>query len=144
MTQTQFFTREDTNIEQYKNDFIKALLKVKTVKLFPDEVIIFLETWISAQKSYIPRSDIDNFWMHLNRIFTDELFYNFIVEKLKTVQNNWKIQEYSFNLISCLDDSSSQFEASEKKRKISQNLEINKEQSKQEDEKEMQKILSAL
>ena len=141
MTQTQFFTRKSDNLEEYKSNFKKALQMVKTVKLFSDEVISFFEKWINAQKNYIPREDIDNFLSHLNLIFKNKDFYNFIVSELKQVKNNWKIQEYSFNLISKLDDSSKLFEQSEKKRINSEKLEKAKLNSKKEDEEEMEKIL---
>jgi len=88
MTQTQFFTRKSDNLEEYKSNFKKALQMVKTVKLFSDEVISFFEKWINAQKNYIPREDIDNFLSHLNLIFKNKDFYNFIVSELKQVKNN--------------------------------------------------------
>lgn len=141
MTQTQFFTRKSDNLEEYKSNFKKALQMVKTVKLFSDEVISFFEKWINAQKNYIPREDIHNFLNHLNLIFKNKDFYNFIISELKQVKNNWKIQEYSFNLISKLDDSSKLFEQSEKKRINSEKLEKAKLNSKKEDEEEMEKIL---
>jgi len=88
MTKTQFFTRENTNLEEYKSNFKKALQMVKTVKLFSDDVISFFEKWINAQKNYIPREDIDNFLSHLNLIFKNKDFYDFIVSELKQVKNN--------------------------------------------------------
>jgi len=141
MTKTQFFTRENTNLEEYKSNFKKALQMVKTVKLFSDDVISFFEKWINAQKNYIPREDIDNFLSHLNLIFKNKDFYDFIVSELKQVKNNWKIQEYSFNLISKLDDSSKLFKKSEKKRINLEKLEKAKLNSRKEDEEEMDKIL---
>ena len=141
MTKTQFFTRENTNLEEYKSNFKKALQMVKTVKLFSDDVISFFEKWINAQKNYIPREDIDNFLSHLNLIFKNKDFYDFIVSELKQVKNNWKIQEYSFNLISKLDDSSKLFKESEKKRINLEKLEKAKLRSRKEDEEEMDKIL---
>ena len=141
MTKTQFFTRENTNLEEYKSNFKKALQMVKTVKLFSDDVISFFEKWINAQKNYIPREDIDNFLRHLNLIFKNKDFYDFIVSELKQVKNNWKIQEYSFNLISKLDDSSKLFKESEKKRINLEKLEKAKLRSRKEDEEEMDKIL---
>lgn len=144
MTKTQFFTRESNNIEKYKSNFKKALQMCETVKLFSSEVIDFLNKWINAQKNYIPREDVDNFLIHLNLIFKNKEFYNFIVSELKTIKNNWKIQEYSFNLISKLDDSSKLFEKSEKNRILSEELEKSKLNSKKEDENEMEKILENL
>ena len=141
MTKTQFFTRENTNLEEYKSNFKKALQMVKTVKLFSDDVISFFEKWINAQKNYIPREDIDNFLSHLNLIFKNKDFYDFIVSELKQVKNNWKIQEYSFNLISKLDDSSKLFKESEKKRINLEKLEKAKLRSRKGDEEEMDKIL---
>ena len=141
MAKTQFFTKENTNLEEYKSNFKKALQMVKTVKLFSDDVISFFEKWINAQKNYIPREDIDNFLSHLNLIFKNKDFYDFIVSELKQVKNNWKIQEYSFNLISKLDDSSKLFKESEKKRINLEKLEKAKLRSRKEDEEEMDKIL---
>ena len=144
MTKTQFFTRESDNIEEYKSNFKKALQMCETVKLFSSEVIGFLDKWINAQKNYIPREDVDNFLIHLNFIFKNKEFYNFIVSELKTIKNNWKIQEYSFNLISKLDDSSKLFKKSEKNRILSEELEKSKLNSKKKDDEEMEKILQKL
>ena len=144
MAQTKFFTRSSDNLEEYKSNFKKALQMSKTVKLFNDEVISFFANWIETQKDYIPREDIDNFLTHLNYIFKDKNFYNFIYSELKQVKDNWKIQEYSFNLISKLDDSAKTFEKSEKKRELKEILEKNKLESKREDEEEMEKILGDL
>ncbi|MDQ7009610.1 MAG: hypothetical protein Q9M94_04950 [Candidatus Gracilibacteria bacterium] len=144
MAKTQFFIRKSENLEEYKSTFKKALQMSKTVKLFSSEVVIFLDKWINVQKNYIPREDIDNFLTHLNLIFKNKDFYNFIVSEFKTVKNNGKIQEYSFNLISKLDDSSKDFNKSEKKRIISEKLEKAKLNSKKEDEIEMGKILNKL
>jgi hypothetical protein len=58
--QTQFFKKSSDNLEEYKNNFKKALQKIKVVKLFNGEVINFLKKWIDSQKSYIPREDVDN------------------------------------------------------------------------------------
>jgi len=88
MAQAQFFTRESDNVEEYKSRFNTALQKVETVKLFSKEVINFLHIWIDAQKNYIPREDIDNFPQHLEKIFSNKSFYEFIVLELKSVQNN--------------------------------------------------------
>lgn len=144
MAQTQFFQRSDKNIDSYKKEFTKTLQKVRTVKLFSDEVISFFDKWIDVQVKYIPRDDIDNFWTHLDKIFKEKDFYDFMLEELKTVKNNWKIQEYSFNLISKLDDSAKDFIDFQKKKKAWEELEKNKNASKKEDEEEMQKILEGL
>ncbi len=144
MAQTQFFTRKSDNLEEYKSSFNKALQKIKTVKLFSEEVTNFLETWIDAQKNYIPRKDVDNLWKHLNILYKNKDFYDYLVWELQEVKNNWKIQEYSFNLISCLNESAKKFKAFEKKRKIKENLEKSKEKSKLDDERQMKKILSQL
>jgi len=144
MAQTKFFTRSSNNLEEYKSNFKKALQMSKTVKLFNYEVISFFENWIEAQKNYIPREDIDNFLTHLNHIFKDKIFYNFMISDLKQVKNNWKIQEYSFNLISKLDDSAKNFKKSEKKRELQKTLEKNKLESKREDDEEMERILGDL
>jgi len=144
MAQTQFFKREDSNLDEYKSNFKKALQMSETVKLFSSEVINFLKKWINPQKNYIPRDDIDNFLNHLNLIFKNKNFYDFIISELKQVKNNWKIQEYSFNLISKLDDSAKSFQKSERKRIHSENLEKANSKSKKEDEKEMENILKNL
>ena len=144
MAQTQFFKRQDTDLENYKSNFKKALQMVKTVKLFPDDVIYFLEKWINNQINYIPREDIDNFLSHLKLIYENKKFYNFVISELKNVNNNWKIQEYSFNLISKLDDSSSLFQKNEKKRINSENIKKAKLKSLEEDKKEMEDILKKL
>jgi hypothetical protein len=88
MAQTKFFTRSSNNLEQYKLNFKKALQMSKTVKLFNNDVISFFDKWIDAQQNYIPREDIDNFLNHLNHIFKDKNFYNFIISELKQVKNN--------------------------------------------------------
>jgi len=144
MAQTKFFTRSSSNLEEYKSNFKKALQMSKTVKLFDKKVISFLQTWIDAQVNYIPREDIDHFLTHLNHIFKDKHFYNYIVWRLSLIKDNWKIQEYSFNLISKLDDAAKVFEKSEKRRKLQETLEKNKLKSKREDEEEMKNILENL
>ncbi len=110
MAQTKFFTKKSDNLEDYKNNFKKALQKVKVVKLFNDEIINFLQNWIEPQKSYIPREDIDNFLENMNFLFENKDFYDFILKELKNVKNNGNLLEYSFNLISKLDDSKKDFE----------------------------------
>ena len=144
MAQTKFFTRSSLNFLEYKSNFKKALQMSKTVKLFDNKVISFLETWIDAQVNYIPREDIDNFLTHLNHIFKDKHFYNYIVWRLDLIKNNWKIQEYSFNLISKLDDAAKVFKKWEKRKKLQETLEKNKVESKKEDEEEMKNILENL
>ena len=99
MAQTKFFTRKSDNLENYKNNFLKALQKVKIVKIFDIEVIDYLEKWINSQKKYIPREDVDNFLENMNFLFKNEDFYTlFLYEKKKLNKKN--ILEYSFNLIS--------------------------------------------
>lgn len=141
MTKTQFFTREDSNLENYKNNFKKALQMIKTVKLFEVEVIDFLWKWIENQKSYIPREDVDNLLWNMDLIFKDEDFYKYCLEKLNLVKNNWKIIEYSFNLISALDELSKKYWEIKKKKIFEENLKKDRELSKKEDEKEMNKLL---
>ena len=144
MTKTQFFKREYTNLEEYKANFKKALEMTQTVKLFPEEVIDFFWKWIKNQTNYIPREDVDNFLPHLKLIFKNKHFYNFIQSELKIVKNNWKIQEYSFNLISKLDDSTKFFDESEKRRLNYETLQESKLNSRKEDKDEMVKILDHL
>jgi len=144
MVQTKFFTRSSDNLSEYKLNFKKALRMSRTVELFNNEVTYFFSNWIEAQKSYIPREDIDNFLIHLDHIFKNKFFYNFVISELNQVKDNWKIQEYAFNLISKLDDSAKSFEESEKKRKLQETLKKNKLISKREDKKEMERILENL
>ena len=141
MTKTQFFTREYSNLEDYKNNFKKALQMIKTVKLFEVEVIEFLNEWIENQKSYIPREDVDNLLWNMQLIFKDEDFYKYCLEKLNLVKNNWKVIEYSFNLISTLDELSKKYWEIKKKKIFEENLKKDRELSKKEDEKEMNKLL---
>ncbi len=144
MVQTQFFKRSDLNINTYKDTFKSALKRCETVQLFPKEVITFLYGWIETQTSYIPREDIDNFWVHLDHIYSNKNFYTFIQQQLTQVQKGEKIIEYSFNLISQLHESAQKFESSEKKRTFNEQLEMDKKQSKKEDEAEMEAILRSL
>lgn len=144
MAHTQFFKRSSENVEEYKQDFKKTLSKIQIVRLFPESVISFLDQWIDVQTEYISREDVDNLWWYIKKIYTEKEFYDFIVQGLKEVQDNWKIQEYSFNLISKIHDAAWLFVASEKKRKAAEKLEESILQAQKEDELEMKRILDSL
>jgi len=104
MTQTKFFDRETDNLEEYKSNFKKALTRIKVVKLFSDDVIDFLQNWVDSQTSYIPRKDVENLWKHMELIYKDKDFYDYVLKWLDNIKNNWNILEYSFNLISEFDE----------------------------------------
>ena len=109
MVKTQFFERDFSNLEKYKNNLKEALQMIRTVRLFNNEVIDFLNNWINNQKSYIPREDVDNLNKNMKFIFKDKKFYDYCLEKLNLVKNSWNILEYSFNLISKSDDLSKDY-----------------------------------
>ncbi len=140
MAQTQFFKRKSDNLEEYKSNFKKALEKVKIVKIFDLEVTIFFEKWIDSQKSYIPREDIDNFLPNMIFLFKKKEFYEFILQEFKQVKNKWNIMEYSFNLISKLDDSKKDFEKYLIKKQKEENLRNNLAKSKKEDEEKLKNL----
>lgn len=144
MVKTQFFERDFSNLEEYKNNFKEALQMIKTVKLFNDEVINFLSNWINNQKSYIPREDVDNLKKNMKFIFRDKKFYDYCLEKLNLVKNSWNILEYSFNLISKLDDLSKNYNKIKNKIIFEEKLKESKKKSKKEDEEEMEKLLKKL
>lgn len=144
MAQTQFFEREISQLDEYKRDFKKALQMVETVGLFSVDVVDFLRSWIDAQKSYIPRQDVDSFLTHMKTIFKDKEAYDFITKELQGEKNNWNILEYSFNLISGLDDGMKGFDKYKKKQLKNKQLEEQKLQTKQRDEEEMQNLLSSI
>ena len=141
MTKTQFFKREYSNLEEYKNNFKKALQMIKTVKLFDDEVISFLNKWIDSQKSYIPREDVDNLLDNMKIIFKDKSFYDYSLSNLSLLKNKENILEYSFNLISKLDDLSKDYKKIKEKLIFEENLKKSKNLSQKEDEEEMKKLL---
>ena len=95
MAQTQFFTKSDENLENYKSNFKKALQKIKIAKLFDGEVIDFLEKWIDSQKSYISRDDVDNLGKNIDLVYKDKDFYEYIT--------NWKYPMDLYNKI-CVKD----------------------------------------
>jgi len=139
MAQTKFFTRKSDNLEDYKNNFLRALQKVKIVKLFESEVIEFLENWIKSQKSYIPREDVDNFLENMNFLFKHEDFYKlFLAEKKKLDKKN--ILEYSFNLISKLDDLKKDFEKKLLEKEKQEKLKKDLEKQKKEDEEKLKNL----
>jgi hypothetical protein len=140
MPQTQFFTRQDFGIDIYKSDFKKALDKVKIVNLFSAEVIDFLSTWIDAQTSYIPRTDIDNFLANMDLIYADKDFYDFVVNRQQSITSNGKINEYSFNLISNLDDSKVLYEKSQSEKNKKEELKNDEQIMKNEDRKRLDEI----
>lgn len=144
MVQTQFFKREEKNLELYKSNFTSALEKVRVVKLFSDEVVDFLDGWIDVQKNYIPREDVDNFLPCMEKIFENKDFYDFVVIELGRVQNTGELIEYSFNLISWLHDASKAFATEMKRRKTREDLAKSKHESLQTDEEEMKNILAKL
>ena len=144
MVKTQFFERDFSNLEEYKNNFKEALQMIKTVKLFNDEVINFLSNWINNQKSYIPREDVDNLKKNMKFIFRDKKIYDYCLEKLNLVKNSWNILEYSFNLISKLDDLSKNYNKIKNKIIFEEKLKESKKKSKKEDEEEMEKLLKKL
>lgn len=140
MVQTKFFTRRYDNLKEYKNNFKMALAKVKVIKLFNLEVIDFLNKWIGSQKNYIPREDVDNFLENMNFIYKNKDFYDFVVKNCKSIKNKGKIQEYSFNLISCLDDSKKDFEKYLKQEEKKKTLENDLAKSKQEDKDKIEDL----
>ena len=144
MVKTQFFERDFSNLEEYKNNFKEALQMIKTVRLFNDEVVDFLNNWINNQKSYIPREDVDNLKKNMKFIFKDKKFYDYCLEKLNLVKNSWNILEYSFNLISKLDDLSKDYNKIKDKIIFEEKLKEFKKKLKKEDEEEMKKLLEKL
>ncbi len=144
MSQTQFFTKSSDNLQDYKTNFKKALTRIKTVKLFSDEVINFLESWIDSQTSYIPRSDVENLWKHLELVYKDKEFYDYLENNLKQVKKSSNILEYSFNLISEVDELAKKYSEYKKKKQFEGNLEKQKLQDKKESEKELNKIMNEL
>lgn len=140
MVQTQFFTREKSWIKSYKSNFILALGKAKVVSLFSSEVINFLEKWLKKQTSYIPRDDIDNFLPNMKLIFKDKNFYDFVIKVLEKVKSNWNILEYSFSLISELDEARKSFGKKEEEKLKKENLEKAELESKNEDKKKLEEM----
>ncbi len=141
MAQTQFFKRENSQLDQYKKDFRITLEKVKIIKLFPEDVIVFFEKWIDAIESYIARDDVDNFWLHLYKIIKEEECYEYIKDELEKVTDNWKIQEYSFNMLTQLDESIKMFSSYQVQKIVERNLEQQKNESKKQDEEKMRELL---
>ena len=144
MAQTKFFTRKSDSLEEYKNNFKKAISKIEIARLFDKQVINFLKNWIESQKSYIPREDVDNLWKNINLVFKSKDFYEYLLPRLKNIKNNSNILEYSFNLISELDESAKKFEDYKKKKDFKENLEKQKLESKQKEFTQAQKILENL
>jgi len=144
MPQTQFFTKSDENLENYKINFKKALQKIKIVKLFNGEVIDFLEKWIDSQKSYIKREDVDNLWKNIDLVYKDKDFYEYVLDWLKNIQNNENILEYSFSLISEFDELAKKYNEYKKKKEFEENLEKQKLESKRKDREEIEKLFEDL
>lgn len=140
MVETQFFTRKNSWLDDYKNNFKKALEKARIINFFSVEVLDFLMHWLEKQNSYIPRNDVDNFLPNMQLIFKDKNFYDFALKKLKNIKNNWNILEYSFNLISALDDSKIEFENSEKERIKKENLKNSESKARQKDHQDIKQI----
>jgi len=144
MAQTKFFTRKSDSLEEYKNNFKKAISMLEIARLFDKQVIDFLKNWIENQKSYIPREDVDNLGKNISLVFKSKEFYEYLLPRLKNIKNNSNILEYSFNLISELDESAKKFEEYKKKNDFKQNLEKQKQESKKKELEEAQKILDSL
>jgi len=144
MVQTQFFARSDENLEDYKNNFKKAMQKIKIAKLFDREVIKFLEKWIDNQKSYIPREDVDNLGKNIDLVFKNKDFYEYIRDWLKNIQNKGNILEYSFNLISQFDELTKSYNKYIKKKEFENNLQKEKLNTKKKDEEEIKKLFEEL
>ena len=142
--QTKFFKKSSDNLGEYKNNFKKALQKIKIVKLFDNNVIEFLEKWIDSQKSYIPREDVDNLWKNMEMIYKDKDFYDYVVKGLNQVKNNWNILEYSFNLISKFDELAKKYSEYKKKKDFEEKLEKEKIEARKKEEEEMKKLLEDL
>lgn len=140
MVETQFFKRENSWLGDYKNNFKLALKKVKTVKLFSTDVLEFLEKWLEKQISYIPREDVDNFLLNMNLIFANKNFYDFTLKRLEKIKNNWNILEYSFNLISELEEAKKEFMRNEEERIRKENLNKAELESKNEDKKKLKEM----
>jgi len=144
MAQTQFFTKSDENLENYKSNFKKALQKIKIAKLFDGEVIDFLEKWIDSQKSYISRDDVDNLGKNIDLVYKDKDFYEYVWGLLKNIKNNGNILEYSFSLISEFDELAKKYNEYKKKKEFEENLEKQKLESKQKDREEIDKLFADL
>ena len=144
MVKTQFFDRKYDDLEAYKSNFKKALVKIKTVNLFSDEVINFLNNWIDKQKSYIQREDVDNLLSNINLVFKDKEFYEYCLEDFSKVQNNWNVLEYSFNLISTFDDLVKDYKKFKNKKEFEENLIKQKEVSRKKDEEDIKKLMEEL
>jgi len=144
MAQTQFFTKSDENLENYKSNFKKALQKIKIAKLFDSEVIKFLEKWIDSQKSYIPREDVDNLGKNIDLVYKDKDFYEYVWDLLKNIKNNGNILEYSFSLISEFDELAKKYNEYKKKKEFEENLEKQRLESKRKDREEIDKLFADL
>lgn len=140
MAETQFFKRENSWLEDYKSNFKMALNKVKIVRLFSIDILEFLEKWIEIQTSYITREDVDNFLPNMNLIFENKNFYDFTLKRLENINSNWNILEYSFNLISELEEAKKDFEKNEEERIRKETLNIAELESKNEDKKKLKEI----
>lgn len=140
MVQTQFFKRENYWLEEYKINFNLAIEKAKVINLFSLDVLVFLKKWLEKQISYIPREDVDNFLPCMELIFQNKNFYDFVLVNLEKVKNNWNILEYSFNLISALNDSKIDFEKSGNELIKKENLEKAELKSINEDKKKLEGI----
>jgi hypothetical protein len=144
MTQTKFFTRSSDNLEDYKNNFKKAISKIKIAHLFEPKVIEFLENWIDNQKSYIPREDVDNLLSNINKVYKDKEFYEYIKPILDNVENNGNILEYSFNLISEFYEQAKKYKEYKNKKFFKEKLEKEKKLDEKKQEEEIKNILDNL
>ena len=144
MAKTQFFTKSDKNLENYKNNFKKALQKIKIAKLFNSKVIEFLDKWIDSQKSYISREDVDNLEKNIDLVYKDKDFYEYILDWLKRIKNNGNILEYSFNLIFQFYELAKKYSEYKKKKEFDKNLEKQKLESKRKDKEEIEKLFDDL
>ena len=144
MTKIKFFNKSDKNLESYRKNFKKALNRISIVKLFDKQIIIYLENWLDNQKSYIIREDVNNLWKNMDLIYIDKDFYDYVSNWLKFVKNNWNILEYSFNLISELDELAKKYSKYKKKNDFGKKLKKEKLESRIKDENEINKLLNNL
>ena len=74
-------------------------------------------------------------------VYKFEDCYQYILEELKVVWDNGKIQEFSFSLLSQLDEAMKRYWEKKAHKMREESLEISKRKSKLEDEKRMNKIM---
>ena len=142
MAKVQLFWKTNSNLEEYKLNFKKALSLLE--KYFPSNVLEFLNTYIEKQTSYVEREDVENLYKNALLLEENEEFRKYFLWEKWKMKKNWNILEYSFNLISLLNDKVQEFEKSEKLRKKQEKLKKEQEIAKQKNQAELDKLESLL